>query len=371
MKLTCKQQDLKAGLSIVNHAVANRSTLPILSNILLGAEQGRLKLSATNLELSITTYVDAEIQEEGSTTMPAKLLSDLVGSLPQGPVELTVPEGTHTMSVKTLRTSASIKGMDHTEYPLIPTAEDSGPPLTFECATLKESIEHVAFAAAADDSRPVLTGVSVEITSDGITFAAANAFRLAVHSEPFEDEYILELSLLIPAKTLTELARILPSDGTVQMFVTPNRSQVLFHTETLDLVSRLIEGNYPNFRNIIPKERTTRAVVETKELSAAVKSVAPFASESAGIARIAVGADSLTIEATAEDVGSNVSTISASVDGAEQQIIFNAKYLSDVLSVIQTPEVALELTTAQRPGALKPIGSTDYTYVIMPMSTNR
>ena len=163
------------------------------------------------------------------------------------------------------------------------------------------------------------------------------------------------------------------------MIVTPNRSQVLFHTDQIDLVSRLIEGAFPNFRNIIPKEATTRAVIETKEFAAAVKSVTPFARDSSNITRVKLASDeseglepgTLTIEATAEDVGSNVSTINAAIDGPEQQIIFNVKYLADVLAVLDTPEVALEVTSAGRPGVIKPVGSADYTYVIMPMSTNR
>src|SRR5205814_4052718 len=179
-----------------------------------------------------------------------------------------------------------------------------------------------------------------------------------------------------PARTLIELARILPSEGTVEMIVTPNRSQVLFHTENVDLLSRLIEGTFPNYRQIIPKDHTTRAVVETKEFAAAVKSVIPFARDSSNIARIKIGGGgsdglepgSITIEATAEDIGNTVNTINSAVDGPEQQVIFNVKYLSDVLSVLDTPEVALEVTSAARPGVVKPVGSTDYTYIIMPMT---
>lgn len=164
------------------------------------------------------------------------------------------------------------------------------------------------------------------------------------------------------------------------MIVTPNRSQVLFHSDNgTDLVSRLIEATFPNVRGVIPKEHTTRAVVETKEFAAAVKSVAPFARDSSNITRVKLNSGdgteggSLTIEATAEDVGSNVSTINAAVDGPEQQIIFNVKYLADVLAVLNTPEVAIEVTSAARPGVVKPVGDIGalYTYVIMPMSTNR
>lgn len=379
MKITCKQQDLSRGLSVVSHAVSSRSTLPILANILLSTDNGRLRLYATNLEIGINCWIDAEVHEEGTTTVPAKLITDLVNSLPQSSVDIVVPEDSHTMSIKSMRSSANIKGMDPSEFPLSPNTEGSDPAVVVDAAQLKEMIAEVAFAAADDDSRPVLTGVLVQVSTGKMTFAAADAFRLAVRVSALPDDTVLRNDILIPARTLTELSRILPSEGSVQMIVTPNRSQVLFHTENIDLLSRLIEGTFPNFRQIIPKEHTTRAVVETKEFAAAVKSVAPFARDSSNIARIKINGGggngiepgALTIEATAEDVGNNVSIINAAVDGPEQQIIFNVKYLAEVLAVLDTPEVAIEVTSASRPGVVRPVSSADYTYVIMPMSTNR
>ena len=354
MKITCKQQDLSRGLSIVSHAVSNRSTLPILANILMATEHGRLKLSATNLEIGINCWIDAQIQEEGAITVPAKLLTDFVSSLPPVPVDITIPEESHTLNIKVIGRSANIKGMDAAEFPLIPSAEGGEQPVLLDAALLKEMIAEVAFAAA-------------------------DAFRLAVRVAPLPGDDHPRGDILVPARTLTELGRILPAEGQVQMIVTPNRSQVLFHTEQVDLVSRLIEGSFPNYRQIIPKEHTTRAVVETKEFAGVVKSAALFARDSSNITRIKVnpgGSDGLepgavTVEATAEDLGDNVGTINAAVDGPELQIIFNVKYLADVLAVIDTPEVALEVTSATRPGVIRPVGSADYTYVIMPMHINR
>ncbi len=379
MKITCKQQDLSRGLSIVGHAVSNRSTLPILANILLATDHGRLKLSATNLEIGINCWVDAEVQEDGATTVPAKTFTDLVSSLTQGDVSLSVPDDTHTINVKTERSNANIKGMDPSEFPLIPSAEGGEPPIILDASLLKEMISQVVFAAADDDSRPVLTGVLVEVNNEKVTFAAADSFRLAMRVSPLPGHDQSHGNILVPARTMSELARILPSEGAVQMVVTPNRSQVLFHTEQIDLVSRLIEGTFPNIRAAIPKGHTTRAVVETKEFASAVKMVTPFARDSSNITRVKVNGGtgegtepgSLTLEATAEDVGNNVTTINAAVDGPELQIIFNVKYLTEVLSVIDTPQVALEANSAASPGVIKPISSADYTYVIMPMSTNR
>lgn len=379
MKITCKQQDLNRGLSIVSHAVSNRSTLPILANILLATDNDRLKLSATNLEIGINCWVDCQVHEEGSTTVPAKLFTDFVNSLSQTSVDIAVPDDSNKMNIKSEDSSANIKGMDSSEFPMIPSAEGGEPPVILEASMLKEMIAEVVIAASEDESRPVFTGVLVQVGNEQVTFAAADAFRLAVRSAPLPGDNTSHDDILIPARTLSELARILPSEGAVQMIVTPNRSQVLFHTEQIDLVSRLIEGNFPNYRQIIPKEHTTRAVVDTKTFAARVKSAALFARDSSNIARIKIdGGDGsglaagvVTIEATAEDLGDNVGVLNAAIDGPEQQIIFNVKYLADVLAVIGTPEVAIEVNAATKPGVIKPIGHADYTYVIMPMHTNR
>jgi DNA polymerase-3 subunit beta len=379
VKIICKQQDLSRGLSIVSHAVSSRSTLPILSNILMATEHDRLKLSATNLEIGINCWIDVQVQEEGATTVPAKFLTEFVGSLPPATVEMSVPEESHTLNLKAPGRSANIKGLDPSEFPTIPSGEGGEPPVVLDAGLLKEMIAEIAFAAADDDSRPVFTGVLVQVGGEKLTFAAADSFRLAVRSAPLPGDDHPHGDILIPARTLTELARILPAEGAVQMIVTPNRSQVLFHTEQVDLVSRLIEGTFPNYRQIIPKEHTTRAVVETKEFAGVVKSAALFARDSSNITRIKVTGGSsdglepgaLTVEATAEDLGDNVGTINAAVDGPELQIIFNVKYLADVLAVIDTPEVALEVASPTRPGVIKPVGPADYTYVIMPMHINR
>jgi len=363
----------------VSHAVSNRSTLPILANILLATDHGRLKLSATNLEIGINCWVDAHVHEEGTTTVPAKLLTDFVNSLPQASVDITVPEDSNKINIKSEGSSANIKGMDASEFPLIPSAEGGEPPVILDASLLKEIIAEVAFAASEDESRPVFTGVLVQVSNEKLTFAAADAFRLAVRTAPLPGDDFTREDILIPARTLTELARILPSEGAVQMIVTPNRSQVLFHTEQIDLVSRLIEGSFPNYRQIIPKEHTTRAVVETKTFAARVKSAALFARDSSNISRLKINPGdsgglepgSVIVEATAEDLGDNVGILNAAVDGPEQQVIFNVKYLADVLSVIGTPEVAIEVNAATKPGVIKPVGPADYIYVIMPMHTNR
>jgi DNA polymerase-3 subunit beta len=379
MKLTARQSDLLRGLSAVSHAVSHRTTLPILSNLLLSTDHGRLKIAATDLEISITCWLEALIEEEGATTVPAKLLTDLLSRLPQASVELTVAENSNILNIKGMGSNANIKGMDASEFPLIPGAEGGEPPVMLDAVLLKELIAQVAFAAGEDDTRPVLTGVLVQVSDEKITFAAADAFRLAVRVAPLPGDDHPRGDILIPARTLTELARILPAEGPVEMIVTPNRSQVLFHTPQLDLVSRLIEGTFPNFRQIIPKEHSTRAVVETKLFAEAAKRAELFARDSSNIVRLRLapgdndGSEgTVTVEATSADLGDDTDVLPAVVTGPGlEQIIFNVKYLSEVLAVVDASEVALELSVSTRPGLLHPVAEVEYEYVIMPMHVNR
>ncbi len=379
MKITCKQSDLSRGLSVVSHAVATRSTLPVLSNILMATDENRLRLSATNLEIGITCWVPAHVAEEGSVTVPARLLTDFVTGLPQGTVEMNLSKGSYTLSVKSSRNAANIKGMDAGEFPTIPSADSTEPPVLLDAGTLKEMIAQVAFAAATDEARPIFTGVLAQVAEDHITFAAADSYRLAVRSADLEPNGHPVGDILIPARTLTELARILPAEGTVQMVITPNRSQVLFHSEGMDLISRLIDGAFPAYQRIMPSGYETRAVLDTGEVKAAAKSVALFAKDSNNIVTLTIepgqadGVEPGTamLQATAEELGDNTSVVNAAVDGKGLRIMFNVRYLTDVLAVIDTPEVALEMESPQKPGVVKPVGATDYTYVIMPMHTIR
>lgn len=379
MKVICPQQKLNWALAAVLHAISNRSTLPILANMLLATEGGRLKIGGTNLEIGITCWVEeAQVLEEGTTTVPARLFAEFVSSLPAGPVELSVPPDSHTMKVTGLRSSSNMKGLDPAEFPQIPGNESGEPSVQLEATLLKEIIAEVAFASADDDSRPVLTGVLVQVSEENISFAAADAFRLALREADLPANDHPCGNMLIPARTLTELARILPGEGPVEMIVTPNRSQVLFHTASMDLVSRLIEGTFPNFRAIIPKETGTRVVVNTKEFASAVKSASLFAKDSSNIVRMKIcppasdhEAGALIIEAASEDLGDNVSTLQATVEGHELQVTCNVKYLTDALSAIATSEVVVQIISATKPIVIKPADQKVQNYVVMPMHVNK
>ncbi len=371
MKVSCLQENLNRGLSVVSRAVSARSTLPILGNILLATDSGRLKLAATNLELGITTWVGAEVEKEGSLTVPARLLTDFVNSLPNEKVILEATSG-QKIKVSSGHSSADLHGMDAEDFPPIPTVADE-PTVKIEPGLLKEMINQVVFAAATDDSRPVLAGVLVKFDNGSLTMAAADGFRLAVkeHEVNVDAE---GMSVIVPAKALDALAKLMgDASEPIEITITPNRSQILFHGENVDIISRLVDGNFPNYAQIIPKQSETRTVIDTQEFLRATKRAFIFARDSSNVIRLQLepGNDltpgRVLITATAAEVGSGADELQATIEGGGGQIAFNAKYLQDVLSVVNTGQVALETQAANSPGVIKPVGNGSYTHVIMPM----
>lgn len=380
MKFTCTHADLSKSLAIAGHALSSRATLPILSCLHLVAEPDRLVLNATNLEIGISCDLPATVEETGSLALPARLLTEFVNSLPDGEVIITVPEGETTALITGQRSRAHIRGMDPTEYPQVFRELEAAPLYCFEAAHLKEAISQVAFAAANDDSRPVLTALLLHGSEGHVTFAAADAFRLAVRNVPLivaSDNDQPPNDILVPARTLIELARILPPDGQVTLSVARNGSQACFQTEHLTLLTRLLEGQFPSYASLIPTTYETRALIEADEFRAALKAVVPFARDAANITRLHLApgneqaAGTLTIEASSDDLGDTVSTLEASVEGAGLTFIFNATYLQNILAAIPTSEVALSGLATNKPGVFKPVGDVEATYVVMPMHTNR
>jgi DNA polymerase-3 subunit beta len=375
MKLTVLQENLKRGLATVSHAVAGKSTLPVLSNVLLATDGGRLKLAATNLEVGITHWIGAQVFEAGAITIPAKLLADVVGGLPNDKVTLTLDARTQTVKVECGRFVSNIKGIEADEFPTIPTISDRDPAVRMPPELLREAIDQVAFAAATDDSRPVLAGVLVRLRDQRVILAAADGFRLATRTVQLSEPLAQSVEFIVPARALIELSRILgETEGNVGITVTPGGGQALFHTENTELVSRLIDGKFPDFERIIPQQYTTRTILDTAELAKAVKLASYFATASQNVVKLALAAGGqlepgkLVISANAAEVGDNTGEIDALVDGEGGQIALNVKYLGDALSAIKTAQVALETQTSQSPGVFKPVGQEGYVHIIMPMS---
>jgi len=363
---------LAKGLSVVGRAVATRSTLPVLSNVMLSTDNGRLKLSATDLEIGINCWIGAKVEEDGATTVPARSFIDLVNSLPPERIDLELIVRTQTLNLKCARYEANLKGIDAQEFPLIPSAEQQEGQITLETDAFRGMIEQVAFAAATDESRPILTGVLAKFEGNQLTLAAADGFRLSVRTAPLPAE-TGPSSVIIPARALAELARISADEETITLLITPTRNQVLFHTPNVDLVSQLIEGNFPDYQQIIPKSYATRTVLNTNSFLRACRTANIFARDAANIARFQIvpggelAPGHVTVGATSAELGDNVGEIDASIEGDEIEIAFNVKYLIDVLSVMDTADVALETTTPSSPGVIRPVGNSDFVHVIMPM----
>ena len=373
MKLSCLQENLSKGLSTVGRAVAVRSTLPITQNILLSAEPSRLKLAATNLEMATTCWIGAKVEKEGSITVPARLLIDFINSLPSDLIEINLPAKSKTLKLKSGRFEAHINGIDAADFPPIP--EVSGDTATaIEAEALREGIEQVTFAAAAEESRPVLTGIYSEFEGDQLYLVAADGFRLAVHKTNLPTPVKQKTTVIIPARTLNELNRLLAEqEKPVEITINQQKSQVCFHLKDAQIVSQLIQGSFPNYSQVIPQSYTTRAVVDIGDFLRVVKTSSVFARDASGIIRLTItpgdelAPGKITASAQAEEIGGNVSEVDALVDGEEAKIAFNARYLTDVLNVLHQTQVALEVTTSSSPGVLRPIGVDNYTHVIMPM----
>jgi DNA polymerase III subunit beta len=373
MKVSCLQENLAKGLSVVSRAVASRSTLPVLGNVMIATDQGRLKLAATNLELAVTCWIGAKVEEDGATTLPARVLSDFVNSMPPDRIEMNLNVKTQSMHLKCARNDANIKGIDAQEFPIIPTVGD-GKMISLEPDVLREMIEQTTFAAATDESRPVLTGVVAKFEKDKMTLAAADGFRLSVRTATLKDPVEQPISIIIPAKALQEVARVGgEQEDPIVMAVTENKSQILFKLTNIEIVSQLIDGQFPDFTRIIPESHMTRTTVASSEFQNAVKASAVFAREAMNTVRLQIspaddlGRGKVTITATSAESGDNVGDIDAAVDGEAVEIAFNARYLGEVLNVLRAPQVAIETSSSASPGVFKAVGHEEFTHVIMPM----
>ncbi|MFN8459376.1 MAG: DNA polymerase III subunit beta, partial [Anaerolineae bacterium] len=232
MQLSCLQENLAKGLSIVGRAVASRSTLPVLSNVLLATDGEKLKLSATNLEIGINCWVGAKVAQEGAITVPARLLSEFVNSLPPERIDIKLDQDTQTLNLKCARIESNIKGIDAQEFPIVPTATNGDATLKLDPTSLRAMIDQVVFAAATDESRPILTGVLVQFNEDNLTMAAADGFRLSVKSAVLKQNFSDMSEVIIPARALMELARVSgDQEQPVEVIITPARKQILFHLQ--------------------------------------------------------------------------------------------------------------------------------------------
>jgi DNA polymerase-3 subunit beta len=374
MKVSSLQENLARGLATVGRAVPVRSTLPQASHVLIETDAGRLKLVATDLTIAVTCWIGATVEEEGAITVPARLLTDFVASLPNEKIDLGVSGRAKQLHLHCARNEATIAGMDAADFPPVPSVAE-GLTLSLAPGILRRAITQVQFAAATDDTRPVLTGIHTLAEGNVLTLAAADGFRLAVHHLPLDQDVAEKVEVIIPARALREIERLLGEDDEpVEMAINAARSQVLFRLKTVEVVATLIQGTFPNYSQLIPQSYASRAEIDMKQFLQETRIAAIFARDGAGIVRLqmepgegekAVG--KLTISARAEEIGDHRGDMDVRLEGEASKIAFNSRYLQDVLSVLETQQVVLETTNPSSPGVIRPLGDERYVHVVMPM----
>lgn len=374
MKISVLQENLAKGLSIVSKAVDSRPTLPVLNNILLEAEGSRLKLAATNLQMSITMWIGAKVDVAGSITLPASTFKDLVNNLSPERVDLELDTQSQTVHIRCGATNSNIKGISAEEFP--PITHGEGADIAVTGATLEEMINQTAFAAAKEDNRPILTGVYTELEGDNITMAAADGYRLAVRNGKLVREAPEAMNLVIPAKTLMEVARVIDdNDDEIGISLPWKRDIVTFHLQNVAISSQILEGRFPDFSAIIPSAYVTSIVMYTKDLLTACKRAQIFARDNANSGRMFVtppkGSNEpgeVQVIGKSAERGDLDGMLDASIEGEALDISFNIDYLIDVLKVVNEERVVFQSNGAENPGVIKPEGRTDFVHVIMPMS---
>jgi DNA polymerase-3 subunit beta len=383
MRVYCLQENLAKGLGIVGRAVATRSTLPILSNVKLTTDgPDRLKLSATDLEISINCWVGAKVEQEGAITVPARLLVDFVNSLPPERIDLNLDPETQSLNLKCARFESNIKGIDALEFPPIPSVSEDDELIKLEAELLRTMISQVVFAAASDESRPIYTGVLVQFQDDMLTLSATDGFRLSVKSASVGQELGPPVDVIVPARTMNELSRIVgQQEDPIEITIPPDHRQIIFRLQDVELASQLIEGEFANSKKIVEDAGgfKTRSVVDTTNFLKAVRVSHLFARDTNhGVTlEISPAGDELmngrvTFVATSPELGDNVVDVDASIEGDPIEISFNAKYLIDLLSVVDSPQVALETGNPdENPGVFRMVGDENFTHIIMPMRLPR
>lgn len=371
MQLSLTQENLSRALSSVGRIVSGRTSLPVLSNVLLATDTNRLRLSATNLEIGINYWIGSKVETEGSLTVPARLFAEFVSSLPAGNIELSGNDA--NLTVKTPHYESKINGISAEEFPLIPQVK-SDALLSLPAETFRDALAQVVVAASADESRPVLAGVYLYTDENELVIVATDSYRLAEKRIEIKDE-LKNLNVIVPARTMQELVRLLgETDGEVQIFVDEN--QVLFRMDDIELVSRLIEGQFPNYRQIIPKSAETSLEIATAEFARIVKVASLFARESAGSVKVEIKTEGeIRIISSDAEVGGNTSSAECEVSGEDGEISLNARYLADALSVMKSPRVQFSINGKLNPCVLMPIekegedASDDYLHIVMPLRT--
>jgi len=365
MKFSSLSDNLKKAVSSVERVVSAKTTLPVLNNILVEAKDGKIKVVATDLDVGITYWLRGKVDQDGQTTMPVKLLSSYLGSTLGGKIQ--IDEKDSVINVEADGNQATINGVAADEFPAIPQVKGTEVAKT-ETLIIKDAIERTVFAAAKDMSRPVLTGVLMKFNGNQLTLVATDSFRLVEQKVNLKTKVAKNMDIIVPAKTLAELARII-SDMAGEVAIIVSENQILFKGEDFEMISRLVEGEYPDYKQVMPKESKSRAVMEVSAFSSGLRSTGLFSHGSGTGVKIKTNQKDkeVVISASSAEVGSGVSHIPAKIEGEDTEINFNAKYVSDVLSVVDSQEIVLEVGDKLSPGVIKPTNTENYLYIVMPL----
>ncbi len=368
MEISLLQENLNIALSHVSRFISAKSQLPILGNILLTTDNGRLKLSATNLEVGINYWLGAKIAKEGSVTVPAKEFAEFVSYLPPGRLDLSL-DSNGLLTVSSAKAQSTFTTIPSADYPQIPSFDPSTA-FDLDLTLLTQSISQIAFAAAADDTRPVLTAIVFQVSRDNLSLVATDGFRLSLKSVKLVNPINLssdQVSYLIPAKSLVELTRLSKNAKKIKIGLTPDGHQLVFVLDDLELVSRLIEGDYPNYQRIIPDGFSTKVFISQSDLAQSIKIASVFARESANVVKFNVKKSSVELSANAPQMGQNQVSFDARVEGEPLQIAFNYKFVSDFISVCQGEEVVIEFNESLTPAQFRDQSDPGFTHIIMPV----
>lgn len=365
MKISCTQENLNKGLAIVSHITGRNANLPILNNVLIKTEDKAIQLSTTDLEVGINCLVRGKIEEEGSLTVQAKLLSDYINLLPKEKIDLEV-QGLN-LSLTCQKTTTKIKGISSEEFPLIPKIEKEEV-VTCKSGLLKKAIQQVVFTITPNEARPEISGVLM-VFNKQLILVGTDSYRLAEKTIELEKSGIKDRKIIVPLKTLQELMRILPEEETI-VEICLSENQILFtYNNEVDLISRIIDGQYPDYKQIIPTSHKTGVIIDVPEFIRTVKTASLFCRPGINNINLAFSKkdNELTTTVANSQLGENTSKIKADIEGEDNLIIFNYRYLLEGLMNLGSEEVLLEITNGDVPCLLKPVGKEDYFYIIMPV----
>lgn len=365
MHILCEQPSLLKGVQTVQRAISTRTTMPILGNILIETAKDKIKLAATDLELGIQTEVPATIRTGGAITLSAKILGDIVSNLSETSVEIKLGENGTQTAIHCEDAEFEIPGVPATDFPLI-SDPDVSLVATMDAGLLRAMVRQTVFAVSIDDTRPFLTGVFFSLDGDTVRLVATDGGRLALRSAELPRSTEQKFGVIVPAKTMQELARALGGAGG-EVTIALSENHLVFTLPEVRLVSRLIAGQFPNYQQVIPQSYKQRLHLSTERFLRAIRRAHITARDSANVVRLSAKENELTLTSNTPEVGRTTERVPVRAEGETIQVAFNARYLIDCLSILETDELTFELSGPLTPGAVRPVGQQDYVYVLAPV----